>query len=640
MPELFDVNIQSQTISANGLVFNFPSVSGTFALLGDIASATGDITGGLTQLDSRFVNVTGDTIFGNLIIDSGANSNSGLKLNRISSNTTENSIYSGVLGVDASGNVGIAPVDVALFSPALVYWDGINDPTSGSHAYPMPVMAGTATFIDSTNGVRLTPALNNVAGSLVWDFTQIIFERIQFKYKAGGGTGADAVWFFGYTDGIPTTEYGTGITKGYILALSEFHDAVTIGWGSGSDWINNTVGYGNSLQVSPSIILDDNQWHDVDMVILDNKVVIKYDGVEIINFSDIYGRDRTATKFGFGSRTGSQNNNHFIKGLLVTKLGMNPADYGIIEHDFIYSEPATTARNVIKPAIPAVTPLSIQCISGQSADLIQWLDKDGGLLSKIRTNGNFTGDVDYIPSISGNWIIQPATLDTALDELAMNWFSNRRIVLQDDFVYGAIITTTPQGPAGLIASNTGTGAAITMVTSTAGHCGVVQYSTGTTASGRSGISLGTNTIMPSGTFIIETYVMFPTLSVVAQEYAFISGLTDVVTKTPNNGAYFVYDRLLYGNFWGFGTAAGGTRAVTTSAVAIVANTWYKLKIAAYLTGTKDVDFYVNDVLIGTLTGNIPTLVTGIQSFMLKSAGTTASTMQCDYLNIAMDIPAR
>jgi hypothetical protein len=180
-----------------------------------------------------------------------------------------------------------------------------------------------------------------------------------------------------------------------------------------------------------------------------------------------------------------------------------------------------------------------------------------------------------------------------------------------------------------------------MVASTAGHYGVIQFGTGSTATGRAGLSLGVSTIMPTGTFIYETYIMFPTLSVAAQEYTGIVGMSDTQTALPNNGVYFIYDRLTAGsNVLRIATAAGGTRTITNTATTLVAGTWYKLKIVATLSGTKRANYYINGVLAGSISTNIPTLVSGIRAQILKIAGTTASTMQVDYINIAMDIPAR
>jgi len=48
-----------------------------------------------------------------------------------------------------------------------------------------------------------------------------------------------------------------------------------------------------------------------------------------LTFTDSFGRNLNNLGFGFGSRTGGSNNEHYIKGLLVTKLGSDPSKYSV-----------------------------------------------------------------------------------------------------------------------------------------------------------------------------------------------------------------------------------------------------------------------------------------------------------------------
>ena len=57
---------------------------------------------------------------------------------------------------------------------------------------------------------------------------------------------------------------------------------------------------------------------------------MRLDGVVILNYDDIYTRNTSQyLNFGFGARTGSSTNIHYIKGLLVTKLGTATNQYFI-----------------------------------------------------------------------------------------------------------------------------------------------------------------------------------------------------------------------------------------------------------------------------------------------------------------------
>jgi hypothetical protein len=277
---------------------------------------------------------------------------------------------------------------------------------------------------------------------------------------------------------------------------------------------------------------------------------------------------------------------------------------------------------------------------------MQIQDSAGTVLSRITCAGNWSGDVEYTPASSGNWIQTPppTAIDSALDELSLNWFSNRRIILQDDFIFNTVPGATPQGTAGF-AADVANGGNLSMITTTTGHIGVIALNTGTSNNntGRSALSMGVATVMPTGTIIFEALVMFPTLSTATVEYTNILGLSDTQTATPNNGVYFMYDRLAAGsNIWRIATAAGGSRTLTNTAISVVAGTWYKVKFIAYLGATnKYIQYYINDTFIATVNTTIPTLVTGIRAQMLKnSTSTTSSVAQLDYVNIAIDYPAR
>jgi hypothetical protein len=65
-------------------------------------------------------------------------------------------------------------------------------------------------------------------------------------------------------------------------------------------------------------------------------------------------------------------------------------------------------------------------------------------------------------------------------------------------------------------------------------------------------------------------------------------------------------------------------------VQVVANQWYILKAVINAAATS-VDFYIDNVLVKTETTNIPTASTvGNIINLVKSAGTTARTVDVDY----------
>jgi hypothetical protein len=304
---------------------------------------------------------TGTTIFNVNTLSSsvevtGSGSSSGLRFTNLNSTSTGGSGFTGILGLDTQGNVGLSQASVSLTSPALAYWDGVNDPTTGSQAYPTPTLSGNASYVGGGNGVRLTQNAASQNGSINWNFSQVSFEEAQFQFRAGGGTGAaDSTWFYSYSAGasgasaVPTTEYGCNVTpnsscsgttgpfiaSGYVIYFSEFHHCVGVAWSNYDDGnqCNNgggTSNAGDSPLASTRIWnLGDDAFHDVDIQIRWNQIIVKWDGATVLTVSDSYGRDLSNLGFGFGSRTGGSNNNHYIKGLLVTKLGTDTSRYNV-----------------------------------------------------------------------------------------------------------------------------------------------------------------------------------------------------------------------------------------------------------------------------------------------------------------------
>ena len=264
-------------------------------------------------------------------INSGVSGVSGLQLSDISS-TGGCTGYCSLLGVNSSGQVGVSNAAVSLTSPALAYWDGLNNPTTGSQSYPTDPIAsfsGSAAF-SSGNGVLLNPATANTSGSINWSFAQVPFEEIQFQFKAGGGSGADATWFYSYASGVPTTEFGSTATgtlaDGYIIYFSEYHNCIGIAYGSFTDGNqcvsgNGTAGDPLAAVSMPPGTINDNNWHNIDIQFFENKIYVRWDGNLILQYSDVYTRDLADYQdFGFGARSGSSTDNHYIRGLLVSKL--------------------------------------------------------------------------------------------------------------------------------------------------------------------------------------------------------------------------------------------------------------------------------------------------------------------------------
>ncbi len=220
--------------------------------------------------------------------------------------------------------------------------------------------------------------------------------------------------------------------------------------------------------------------------------------------------------------------------------------------------------------------------------------------------------------------------------VAEPWNDQRRgSLLREDWI--ALAAT---GNNGWSVANSGAAASsqINNATADASHDGILESDTGTTATGFSVAYLGTDGLVTpaaGGLIVAEAAVRFPTLSTGAQEYIsrFLFG-DSLVAADHTNGIYFEYDRAASGNVWRCKTAAGGVRTTTATATAIVAGTWYRLRVRI---ASAQVLFYVDGVLVATHVANIPT---GAQRYapnlrIQKTVGATSLAHLVDYFQMRL-----
>ena len=109
----------------------------------------------------------------------------------------------------------------------------------------------------------------------------------------------------------------------------------------------------------------------------------------------------------------------------------------------------------------------------------------------------------------------------------------------------------------------------------------------------------------------------------------------------SDGVYFLYDEGAVSTgstaaaYWQTVTCNNSTRTFNTglTQTTVTAATWVKLRIEVNAAASS-VGFYIDDVLVSTHTTNIPTGAgrdTGYGSLLIKSVGTTARTVDCDYM---------
>lgn len=206
---------------------------------------------------------------------------------------------------------------------------------------------------------------------------------------------------------------------------------------------------------------------------------------------------------------------------------------------------------------------------------------------------------------------------------------------------------TATGGTDIIAVNSGTGAATSAGTAWASNVvGVVRSTTGTTATGRTAVvSAATAVSLGGGAWKYEEKIRIPTTSNSTERYQFAVGFIDVFTSVNQvDGAYLLYDE---GGATTGSTATGNWQTVTTSnssrtfnqnaqnSTAVVQGTEITVSIEVNA-AANSVVFKVNGVIIGTHTSTIPTGAgreTGFGWLLIKSVGTTARTVDVDYLKV-------
>jgi hypothetical protein len=312
-----------------------------------------------------------------------------------------------------------------------------------------------------------------------------------------------------------------------------------------------------------------------------------------------------------------------------------------------------------------------------------WYNSTTGLFKK-RQNGT-TSDLDttggggvsdgdkgeVIVSGSGTtWKLDITGLTAAapdiLDELPVSDVSdsnNKKATLEDLFRamwrkahnYGFrfftdfINETTATANDLMSETNSGTSAATAnQVSDATNHPGLLRSTTGTTATGRAALASGTNIFrLGGGELVFETLVNVTTLSTSTERFQLVVGLLDTLTAANQTDAVaFVYDE---GGVSTGSTASGNWQAVTSNGAArswnagasgsstVAAATWVRLKIIINAAGTQ-ADFYVNDTLRYSHTTNIPSgsNAVGFGWLLIKSVGTTARTMDADYVMVEQD----
>ncbi len=215
-----------------------------------------------------------------------------------------------------------------------------------------------------------------------------------------------------------------------------------------------------------------------------------------------------------------------------------------------------------------------------------------------------------------------------------------QVLLYDDWISGGAA-----GELGWTAVNSGTGAASATNTTSVnnlGRPGIMSLTTGTTATGRAALHLGTvTTQLDGGAIEYRTNVFIPSLSDGTNTYLLRVGLGDQTTATDfTDGVYFEY---VSGTSleWRIATASNNTRTKVNSGTLVATNAWQNLRFVVE-EDASSVEFFVNSISVGTVSTNIPigtTRLLGPIYVLAKSLGTTARLVYFDYFLFRQNLSA-
>ena len=202
--------------------------------------------------------------------------------------------------------------------------DGIYTVTSSD------IVAGTFVISNGTNvtvagdsgdvyynSFVLTKAVGSSGGQVAWKFNPGTSFVLESEINIGGGTGADALYIFFYSDIIADSELAS--STGFIIGCDSFSNDFQLRF-------NNQL-----LQVTAQdalktgLDIDDGAWHKVKLIFDYGNIIFFYDGLPVLQyktentvpgFNTIYNKD---TYIGIGGRTGAGYNHHLLRNLKVSK---------------------------------------------------------------------------------------------------------------------------------------------------------------------------------------------------------------------------------------------------------------------------------------------------------------------------------
>ncbi|MEI9914281.1 MAG: DUF2341 domain-containing protein [Candidatus Saccharibacteria bacterium] len=162
---------------------------------------------------------------------------------------------------------------------------------------------GDSTYNSPGGYAELTRNISGTNGNMFYNVAPATNYDVSFQLKAGGGTGADSLWWQTYCNAQPVTEHDS--CGGYIVAYDEYSQDIILQYD------------GQTLASMPETNINNNTWHNAEIKKIGNEFQVYYDGVKVIDYTDST-RTIVGDIMGFGSRNGGSNDNHLIRNITIS----------------------------------------------------------------------------------------------------------------------------------------------------------------------------------------------------------------------------------------------------------------------------------------------------------------------------------
>lgn len=212
------------------------------------------------------------------------------------------------------------------------------------------------------------------------------------------------------------------------------------------------------------------------------------------------------------------------------------------------------------------------------------------------------------------------------------WIFNplERTVINGDMLHSGL------EPLSALTNGSGAAAALDGNQFTAANPGVARLQTGTTDTGRAGLTTIIHDV--GGGSIFTSVIKLEDLATVGEDYEVEVGWgNDQAGLEHTDGYYFRYKRSVSAN-WYRCTNDDDTATRTDTSVAVVADAYIKLQIKVNAARTA-AEFFINGTSVGTNSTNLPDAGEFLYGMakIIKSAGTTSRDMYVDLVHCNLKV---